>query len=156
MKEVVFEVLPARKRMKAIQALVFAVLGAGAGWLALSGQGWAFWVLAGLLIGMAVGKLISLARMRYVAKVDASGVSVCLPTGREMRGGWSEIEAHTIDPARGLGGVVLRAGGGGRVRILPVATRDMGADAAERLIATLKERLPKLEYRVPSLGARKR
>ncbi len=155
MDEELFPVLPARKRLKAIQALVFALLGVGAGWLAATGQGWAFWVLAGLLLGMAVGKLISLARMRYVVKLDATGVSVCLPTGREMHGQWSEIEAHTIDPARGLGGLVLRAGGNARVRILPVATRDMGPEAAERLIAALEARLPQIEYRVPSLRARK-
>ncbi len=156
MSERVFPVLPARKRLKAIQAAVFGVVGAGVAWLALTGQGWWWWLLAGLLLGMAVGKVLSLLRMRYVAKVDAAGVSVCLPTGREMQAGWGEIEAHTIDPARGLGGLVLRAGNAGRVRVLPIATRDMGPAAAEDLIAALKARLPKLEYRVPSLGARKR
>ena len=156
MAQVLFPVLPARKRLKVIQALASGALGAGAVWVAAGGGAWGWWVLAGLLLGMALGKVISLLRMRFVARVDDTGVSVCLPTGREMRAGWDEIEAHTIDPARGLGGLVLKAGGGGRVRMLPVATRDMGPEAAEQLIAAMKARLPKLEYRVPSLGARRR
>lgn len=42
----------------------------------------------------------------------------------------------------------------GRVRIVPIATRDMGPEAARELIAALKKRLPKLEYRVPAFGRR--
>lgn len=156
-KEKVFPVLAARKRAKMVQLGAFGVFGLTAIGLAIHGPwGWIGWLLGGGLLGLAVGKTISLVRMRYVAKVDASGVTVCLPTGREMVARWGEIEAHTIDPARGIGGLVLRAGAGGRVRIVPIATRDMGPEAASELIAALKDRLPKLAYRVPSLGAGKR
>lgn len=156
-KERVYPVLPARKRAKVVQLGVFALFGLAAIGLALHGPwGWVGWLVGGGLLGLALGKAISLARMRFVAKVDAAGVTVCLPTGREMRARWGEIEAHTIDPARRLGGLVLRAGAGRRVRIVPIATRDMGPEAAAELIAALKDRLPKLAYRVPSLGAGKR
>jgi hypothetical protein len=153
MADVTFPVLPARKRAKLLQLAIYAVFGAGAIVLALVGPwGWIGWLLGGVLLGLALGKAISLVRMRYVARVDALGVTVCLPTGREMRAGWGEIEAHTINPERGLGGLVVRAGAGGRVRIVPIATRDMGPEAASELLAALKDRLPKLEYRVPTMG----
>ena len=49
---------------------------------------------------------------------------------------------------------MLGSGRSGRVRIMPIATRDMGEEAAAAFLAALKERLPKLEYRVPTLGKR--
>jgi hypothetical protein len=157
MADVTFPVLPERKRAKLVQLVIYAVFGALAIALALVGPwGWIGWLAGGVLLGLAVGKAIALVRMRYVARVDAAGVTVCLPTGREMQARWGEIEAHTIDPARGLGGLVLRAGAGGRVRIVPIATRDMGPEAASALVAALKDRLPRLQYRVPSVGAGRR
>lgn len=151
MAEQIFPVLPERRRAKAVQAAVYAVFGA-AGVLYSGALGGLGWVLAGLFLGMAGGKLISLLRMKNAARVDDAGVTVWLPTGREMKAGWDEIEAHTIDPARRIGGIVLRAGNAGRVSLLPVATRDIGPEAAEALIAAMKERVPTLEYRVPRLG----
>jgi hypothetical protein len=153
--DVTFPVLPARRRTKLVQLAVYTGLGLAAFWLALAGPaGWIGWLAAGVLLGLGIGKAIALIRMRYVARVDATGVTVCLPTGREMQARWGEIQAHTIDPDKGLGGLVVRAGTGGRVRVLPIATRDMGPEAAKELLKTLKERLPKLEYRVPTMGRR--
>lgn len=151
--ETVFPVLPERRRAKLVQAVIFAVFGLGAIGLALYGPwGWIGWLFGGGLLGLALGKALSLVRMRYVAKVDAAGVTICLPTGREVRARWGEIQAHTIDPEKSLGGLVLGAQKTGRVRIIPIATRDMGPEAATALLAALKARLPKLEYRVPTVG----
>jgi hypothetical protein len=153
--DVTFPVLPARRRARLVQLALFAAFGIAALWFTLAGPfGWIGWLAAGMLLGVGLGKAIALLRMRYVARVDATGVTVCLPTGREMQARWGEIQAHTIDPDKGLGGLVVRAGTGGRVRVLPIATRDMGPEAAKELLKTLKERLPKLEYRVPTMGRR--
>ena len=38
------------------------------------------------------------------------------------------------------------------MRVLPISIRLIGAPATEELLAALKARLPKLEYRVPSVG----
>ncbi|OIP85665.1 MAG: hypothetical protein AUK37_03855 [Rhodobacterales bacterium CG2_30_65_12] len=154
-EESLFVVLPARKRAKAVQLGVFAVFGLAAIGLARFGSwGWVGWLVGGGLLGLALGKAIALGRMRYVARVDATGVTVCLPTGREIAARWGEIQAHTIDPEKGLGGLVVGDARSGRVRIVPIATRDIGPEAARELIAALKKRLPKLEYRVPTLGQR--
>ncbi|GKY88654.1 hypothetical protein [Sinisalibacter aestuarii] len=153
MADTTFPVLPARKRAKLIQLVTYAVFGAAALVLALIGPwGWIGWLVGGALLGLAVGKAVSLVRMRYVAKVTAAGVTVCLPSGREMQARWGEIQAHTIDPEKGLGGLVVGPASGGRVRIVPIATRDMGPEAAKELLAALKTRLPRLEYRVPTMG----
>lgn len=155
MADMTFPVLPARRRAKLVQLALFAVFGLAALWFTLAGPlGWIGWLAAGVLLGLGIGKAIALLRMRYVAKITAAGVTICLPTGREMQARWGEIEAHTIDPEKGLGGLVVRAGTGGRVRVLPIATRDMGPEAAKELLKALKDRLPKLEYRVPTMGRR--
>ncbi len=149
----VFEVAPGPRRAMILRVGLYTVVAAGALWLWLKG-GSALWLgLTGLAGGLAVAALITLARRRYVAKVDARGVTVCLNWGREMHAGWGEIEAHTIDPARRLGTLLVRAGKGGRVRILPVSSGMMGREATERFLARLKDRLPNIEYRVPRLGA---
>lgn len=153
--ETVFPVLPERRRAKLVQLVTFAVFGLAAlGFAVIGPWGWIGWLVGGALVGLALGKAISLIRMRYVVKLGAAGVSVCLPAGREVRARWGEIEAHAIDPQKALGGLIARAGKGGRVRIIPIATRDMGEDAAKALIAGLRERLPKLAYRVPKVGRR--
>lgn len=151
MAEETFPVLPGRKRAKLLTAAGLDLIALGAVALAVTGRGWGFWLLAVLLFAWSGFRIMSWARMAAVARVDDTGVAVWLPTGRQMKAGWAEIQGHTIDPARRLGGIVVKAGEGGRVRILPVATADMGPEAATRLIAAMKTRLPKLEYRVPTL-----
>jgi len=150
MTEESFPLLPARKRLRALSAGGMLVLAAGAVVFALNG-GWGWWIAALALAIWAVLRAAAIFRMPVVARVDATGVTTWLPTGRKMAAKWGEIQGHTIDPARRLGGIVVGAGPTGRVRVLPVATADMGPEAAARLIAAMKERLPKLEYRVPSL-----
>ena len=84
--ERVFAVSPGRKRAKRVQLAVYAGFGVLALGLALVGPwGWIGWLNGGLLLGLALGKALSLARMRYVVKLDASGVTACMPTGREMQ-----------------------------------------------------------------------
>jgi len=156
MDEVVFPVLPARRRAMMVNTVAYLVA-AGLGlWLAVTTAHWLWWIFAGVVLGLFVVTAVALLRRTYVARVDASGVTVCLPTGREMTATWGEIEAHTIDPDRRIGAVLARSGTAGRVRVLPVSTRLMGPDAAREMIAAMKARLPKLEYRVPSMGAGKR
>lgn len=56
-------VLPARKRAKAVQLGVFAVFGLAAIGLARFGAwGWVGWLVGGGLLGLALGKAISLGR----------------------------------------------------------------------------------------------
>lgn len=149
----VFEVAPGPRRAMILRAVLYIAVAAGALWLWLQG-GSALWLgLTGLAGGMALSTLITLMRRRYVARIDDKGVTVCLNWGREMHAGWDGIEAHTIDPARRIGTLLVRAGKGGRVRLLPVSSGMMGREATERFLARLKERLPGLEYRVPRLGA---
>ena len=149
-----FDVLPARRVAKALYALGAAVATGILTTAFFAGLGWGWGVLAGFIALFTLWKLMALLRMRYVARVDASGVTVCLPTGREVALGWSEIEAHTIRPGRSLGGLVARGGTGGRVRVIPIATGDLGREGTERLLAAIKAHRPKLEYRVPTIASR--
>lgn len=150
-----FDVLPERRQARRVQFVVFALFGLAALALSLIGPwGWIGWLVGGALLGLAAGRALSLIRMRHVARVAPEGVTVWLPSGREMRLAWREIEAHTIDPEKRLGGLVVRAGRSGRVRIIPVSTADMGPEAARTFLAALKQHLPKLEYRLPTLGRR--
>jgi hypothetical protein len=153
MMDEVFKIAPARRRAMAFNAVAYALAAGLSVWLGFRGGSWLWLVLAGFAAGLCLNVVVALWRRRYVAKVDAKGVTVCLNTGREMHAGWGEIEAHTIDPARRIGTLMVRAGKGGRVRILPVSSRMMGPEATERFLALIKERLPKIEYRVPRLGA---
>jgi len=152
MKERVFPVLPERRRAMALNAVAYLVASGLGLWLAVATAHWLWWVFAGVVLGLFVVTAVMFVRRRTVAKVDSDGVTVWLPTGRTMVARWSEIEAHTIDPERRLGAVLMRSGAAGRVRVLPVSTRLMGPDAARALIAAMQERLPTLEYRVPSIG----
>ena len=152
MQEQIFEVLPSwRLRRMAAVGLGALALAAGA-YSALSGQGWAWWLFAAVMLGLVAYNLAGLMRQPYVAKVSAAGVSVCYATGRVVHAKWGEIDAHTITPGSRLGALLLRAGAGGGARIVPVSTRLIGPEATERFLAALKQRLPKLEYRVPQMG----
>ena len=136
-----------------MQLAVFAAFGLAAIALAMTGLwGWNGWFTGGVLLGLALGKAIALARGRTVARLDASGVTLCLPTGREMHARWGEIQAHTIGPDKALGGLIVGTSSSDNVRILPIALRDIGPDAAAKFLAALKARLPKLDCRVPRIG----
>ncbi|HBZ45621.1 MAG TPA: hypothetical protein DEO85_16580 [Maritimibacter sp.] len=151
MTERVFPVQPKTRRIILLNVVLRVIAVAVAVYIALDGGGGIWWLLAAMMAVLAAFSLMSLTQRKYVAKVDDGGVTVALTTGKEMHAPWSTIEGHTIDPARRIGAILQEAEtGGGRVRVLPVSVRAMGAAEAEELIALMKERLPKLEYRVPS------
>ena len=152
MTETVFPILP-QWRVRRSLAVALGLLAFVAGIYAARQLGWGWWLFVAAMLGLTIYNLLGLTRQAFVAKVGPSGVTVSVVTGREIHADWGEIEAHMIDPARRVGGLVLRAGARGRVRILPVSTGLMGPEAAKQLIALMQERLPKLEYRVPSMGA---
>jgi len=144
------------RRVVAVVLGVVAMLAAGAA--ALQGLGWVWWLFAALMLGLVVYNLLGLTRQPWVVKLGPKGVDVCLATGRVMHADWGEIEAHTITPGGRIGALLVRgakrpAKGKDRVlRVLPISTRLIGVAATDDLLAALKDRLPKLEYRVPSLG----
>ena len=154
MDETVFPVLRAWRirRVFAVVLGLVAMLGAGAA--AMQGLGWAWWIFAALMLGLVAYNLLGLTRQAWVVKLGPLGVDVCLATGRVMHAGWGEIEAHTITPGGRIGALLVRSGKGKArsTRVLPISTRLIGAAATEELLAALKDRLPKLEYRVPSVG----
>ncbi len=153
-QERVFPVLPSWRirRVLAVVLGLAALLAAGAA--ALQGLGWGWWLFAAAMAGLVVYNLLGLIRQPWVVKLGPSGVDVCLATGRVMHAGWGEIEAHTLTPGGRIGALLVRSGKGRAraTRVLPISTRLIGAAATEELLAALKERLPKLAYRVPSLG----
>ena len=128
--------------------------GAGGGGRGAAGAGLGLVAASpALMLGLAGLQPAGLLRQPWVVKLGPKGVDVCLATGRVMHAGWGEIEAHTITPGGRIGALLVRSGKGkARVRVLPISTRLMGAKPPRRLLAALKERLPKLEYRVPSVG----
>lgn len=151
MAEQVFPVLP-KIRRRMVLSLVLRLLALGMSvWVALDSGLWLWWAAALLMVGLTLFTGITLAQRKFIAKVDDTGVTVQLAAGKEMHAPWNTIEAHTIDPARAIGAVLQKAEGG-RVRVLPVSIRAMGSEAAEELLAAMKARLPKLEYRAPSLA----
>jgi hypothetical protein len=115
-----------------------------------SGFWWGITALAG---GMVIYSLLGLTRQRWVVRLGASGVDICLATGRKMHADWSAIHSHAISPGHKLGALMISSGTGGKAQLLPISTGLIGTEASEELIAALKERLPKLEYRVPKMGA---
>ena len=157
MTEETFPILPARRRQMALWVLAVAALAVLSVWQASGSGGQWGWGLLGLVLAALAGvMLVGLLRRRYVARLDATGVSVTIYNGRVLHAGWSEIQAHMIDPTKRLGGVIRGDKRSGAVRILPVSTWLMGPEAAERMVAAMKARLPKLEYRMPGLGAAKK
>lgn len=153
-EERTFEVLRAWRirRVLAVVLGVAALLGA----LAAVGQGlgWLWWLFAVAMLGLVVYNLLGLTRQSWVVKLGPKGVDVCLATGRIMHADWGVIEAHTITPGGRIGALLVRSGEGKAraTRVLPISTRLIGTEATEELLAALKARLPKLEYRVPSVG----
>ena len=158
MQEQVFQVLRSWRIRRVVAVVLGLVAMLAAMAAALQGLGWLWWLFAALMLSLVGYNLLGLTRQPWVVKIGPSGVEVCLATGRVMHAGWGEIEAHTITPGGRIGALLVRAGkahGGARrgaVRVLPISTRLIGAPATEALLAALKDRLPKLEYRVPSLG----
>lgn len=153
-EEKVFPVLRAWRVRRVVAVVLGLVVMLGAGAAALQGLGWAWWLFAALMLGLVAYNLLGLIRQKWVVKLGPSGVDVCLATGRVMHAGWGEIEAHTITPGGRIGALLVRAGKGKAraTRVLPISIRLIGPAATEELLAALKARLPKLEYRVPSLG----
>ena len=84
-----------------------------------------------------------------MVKLGPSGVDVCLATGRVMHADWGEIEAHTITPGGRIGALLVRSGKGRAraMRVLPISTRLIGAEATEALLAALKDTAA--EARIP-------
>jgi hypothetical protein len=154
MEEKVFPVLQSWRIRRVVAVVLGLVVALAAVAAALQGLGWAWWLLAALMLGLVVYNLLGLARQPWVVKLGPKGIDVRLATGRVMHAGWSEIEAHSITPGGRIGALLVRSGKGKAraVRVLPISTRLIGTQATEDLLAALKERLPKLEYRVPSVG----
>ncbi len=154
MPEQVFPVLQSWRirRVLAVVLGLVAVLAGGAA--VLQGLGWYWGVFAALMLALVVYNLLGLVRQTWVVKLGPAGVDVCLATGRVMHAGWGEIEAHTITPGGRIGALLVREGKrpGGSIRVMPISTRLIGPMATKDLLAALKDRLPKLEYRVPSMG----
>jgi len=134
-----------------VLGLVAVLAGAAA---AATGQGGAWWVFAALMLGLAGYNLLGLVRQTWVVKLGPGGVEVCLATGRVLHARWGEIEAHTITPGGRIGALLVRSGKGRAraTRVLPISIRLIGPAATEELLAALKDRLPKLEYRLPRIG----
>lgn len=157
MQEKVFEVLQSWRirRVLAVVLGLAALLAATAA--AVQGLGWGWWAFAALMLGLVVYNLLGLTRQKWVVKIGPKGVDVCLATGRVMHAGWAEIEAHTLTPGGRIGALLVRSGKGKTraTRVLPISTRLIGPAATEELLAALKDRLPKLEYRVPTVGGGK-
>jgi len=158
MEEKVFAVLRSWRirRVVAVVLGLVALLGAAAA--ALQGLGWAWWLFAALMLVLVAYNLLGLVKQPWVVKLGPSGVDVRLATGRVMHAGWGEIEAHTITPGGRIGALLVRSGKGRAraTRVLPISTRLIGPAATEELLAALKDRLPKIEYRLPSPGAGRR
>ena len=154
MEEKVFPVLQAWRIRRVVAVVLGVCVALAAAAAALQGLGWAWWLFAALMLGLAVYNLLGLARQPWVVRLGPKGVDVRLATGRVMHAGWGEIEAHTITPGGRIGALLVRSGKGRArgVHVLPISTRLIGPQATEELLAALKERLPKLEYRVPRVG----
>ena len=156
MAERVFEVLQSW-RIRRVFATVLGVAVLLASLAAGAQGGWGWFLLAAAMLGLVIYNLLGLTRQTWVVKLGTAGVDVCLATGRILHANWGEIEAHTLTPGGRIGAILVRgAKGKGAVRVLPISTRLIGAEATAELLAALKERLPKLEYRVPSVGGVKR
>lgn len=155
MQERIFPVLRSWRirRVVAVVLGLVALLAAGAA--AAQGLGWYWWLFAAMMLGLVIYNLLGLVRQPWVVKLGPTGVDICLATGRVMHANWGEIEAHTLTPGSRIGALMVRGGkarGTEAIRIAPISTRLIGAEATEDLLAALKERLPTLEYRLPSVG----
>ena len=153
-QERLFPVLQSWRIRRVFAVVLGSVVALGAGAAALQGQGWAWWPFGALMLGLVAYNLLALARQTWVVKVGPSGVDICLATGRVLHANWGEIEAHTLTPGSRIGALLVRSGAArtGAVRVLPISTRLIGAAGTEALLVALKDRLPGLEYRVPSVG----
>lgn len=152
MQEQVFDVQRKWQIRRLLVVLIGTATMVSSSYTALTqSAGW--WAITALAALMVIYSLLGLTRQRWVVRLGVSGVDICLATGRRMHADWGDIQAHAISPGHKLGGLIVKAGKGGQVRVLPISTGLIGADASEKLIAALKERLPKLEYRVPKMGA---
>ena len=154
MQEQVYPVLQSWRIRRVLAVVLGLVVALAAGAAALQGLGWYWGLFAALMLGLVGYNLLGLTRQTWVVKLGPSGVDVCLATGRVMHAAWGEIEAHTITSGGRIGALLVREGKrrGGAIRVMPISTRLIGAAATEDLLAALKDRLPTLEYRVPSMG----
>lgn len=154
MEERVSEVGQAWRVRRVVAVVLGLVAALAGGTAALQGAGWGWWLFTALMLVLVAYNLLGLVKQRWVVKLGPTGVDVCLATGRVMHAGWDEIEAHTITPGGRIGALLVRSGKGrgATARVMPISTRLIGRDGTEALLAALKERLPKLEYRVPRVG----
>lgn len=158
MEEKVFSVLRSWRIRRVVAVVLGLVVLLGATAAALQGLGWWWWLFSALMLVLVTYNLLGLVKQPWVVKLGPSGVDVRLATGRVMHAGWGEIEAHTITPGGRIGALLVRSGKGRAraTRVLPISTRLIGPAATEELLAALKDRLPKIEYRLPNPGAGRR